>query len=101
MKTVFSDISTVAHLWANKAQGEARNSGNFFFSGDTIYSYGYHFPIAKHMAGSQGENGVLFTERTYSNTTATHIQVVRQAANHLNIIYCFNPDASNEANYNF
>lgn len=81
------DKETVAHLWANKVQSEARNSsGNFYFRGDTIYSYGGHFPIAKHIEG-----GILMTYRTYSNTTAKHIGCVRMASSHLTKIYCYNP----------
>lgn len=100
MKTVFTDISQVAHLWANKSQNEAKNSGhNFYFEGDTIYSYGRHFPIAKHVVNSNGENAILFTERTYSNTTAKHLHIVRQAASHRNLIYCFNPESTHEQNF--
>lgn len=100
MKTVFTDISQVAHLWANKQQSEAKNSGhNFYFFNDTIYSYGSHFPIAKHITNEAGENATLFTERTYSNTTAKHISIVRQAARHLNVIYCFNPESTHEQNF--
>lgn len=79
------DKHSVAHLWANQLQDEARVScGNFYFNGKTIYSYGSHFPIAKH------ENGiVLFTKRTYSNTTAKHISIVRGACSHLEKIYCY------------
>lgn len=102
MKTVFSDVSTIAHLWANQLQSEAKNSGrNFFFNGRTIYSYGSHFPIAKHIENQAGERGVLFTERTYSNTTAKHIGVVSRAVNHKNVIYCYSPNASHEQNFNF
>lgn len=88
MKTVFSDISTIAHMWANKTQSKAGNGRNFFYEGDIIYSYGYHFPIAKHVEFN-GEKAVLFTLQTYSNTTAKHIHVVRQACRHLNVIYCY------------
>ena len=43
----------VAHLWANKSQDSARESGGrFYFVGDTIYSYGSHFPIARHVENS-------------------------------------------------
>lgn len=100
MKTVFTDISQVAHLWANHLQDEAKNSGhNFYFSGNTIYSYGNHFPIAKHVINDAGKKATLFTERSYSNTTAKHISVVRQAARHLNVIYCYNPDNTHEQNF--
>lgn len=100
MKHVFTDISHIAHLWANQLQDEARNSGNFYFNGKTIYSYGSHFPIAKHVVNDKGEAGVLFTERTYSVTTSSHINVVRQAANHKNIIYCYNPESTANENFN-
>jgi hypothetical protein len=99
MKKVFTDISQVAHLWANQLQEEARNSGNFYFNGSTIYSYGGHFPIAKHIE-KDGEKAVLFTTRGYSNTTSKHIAVVRQAANHLNVIKCYNPNTTHEENFN-
>jgi hypothetical protein len=87
MKTVFTDISKVAHLWANQLQDNARNTGNFFFEGKEIYSYGRHFMIAKHIENDKWERAVLFTERTYSVSTAKHIAVVRQAASHKDIIY--------------
>jgi hypothetical protein len=99
MKKVFTDISQVAHLWANQLQDEARNSGNFYFNGKTIYSYGGHFPIAKHIEVN-GQKAVLFTTRGYSNTTARHISVTRQAANHLNVIKCNNPNATHGENFN-
>lgn len=103
MKTVFTDISQVAHLWANQLQDDAKNSGhNFYFSGNTIYSYGSHFPIAKHIVNASGEKATLFTERSYSNTTAKHISVVRQAARHLNVIYCaivITQDNTHEQNF--
>jgi hypothetical protein len=67
----------VAHLWAHQTQPSARNSGrgNFYFEGATIYSYGRHFPIARHADA----NTILFTTRGYSNTTARHIGDVRRA----------------------
>jgi hypothetical protein len=86
-RVVNSDM--VAHLWAHQTQEEARNSSNsFFFSEDTIYSYGRHFPIARHANGV-----VLFTTRTYSVTTSRHISAVRSAARHLTVIDCANPRA--------
>lgn len=81
--------SEVAHLFANQTQNEARNGSNFYFEGDTIYSYGRHFPIAVH---SSTPNIVYFTTRGYSNTTSKHIYLVRYACNHKTLIYCMNPD---------
>jgi len=69
----------VAHLWANQSQPSATNPGRtFYFDGDTIYSYGGHFPIARHVK-HKGKSAILFTTRKYSNTTAKHISMVRQA----------------------
>ena len=69
----------VAHLWANQSQQCARsNNGNFYFEDDTIYSYGSHFPIAKHV-----DNVVLFTTDTYSPTTGQHCSIVSSACSHL------------------
>jgi hypothetical protein len=81
------EADTVAHYWANKVQSEGRNSNSsFFYEQDTIYSYGKHFAIATHY-----NDVVLFTTRTYSNTTAKHIAKARAACSHKNIIYVSNP----------
>lgn len=78
MKHVYP-TNEIAHLWAHKTQTSARNGqGNFYFDGDTIYSYGSHFPIARHVAAAAG-NAVLFTTRTRSVTTSRHVSDVRRA----------------------
>lgn len=82
MKTVFN-TSELPHVWALQQQSEGK-AGSFYFRNATIYSYGSHFPIAT-IAG----NDVLFTKRTYSNTTAKHISKSRQAISHKNIIWCY------------
>jgi hypothetical protein len=80
-------VDMVAHLWAHKSQDYARNPGhNFYFSGDTIYSYGSHFPIARHVARN-GHSAVLFTTRSYSTTTAGHKCVVDSACRHLTVFH--------------
>ena len=99
MKKVLN-ADNVAHTWANQQQNEARTPNNsFYFYNDTIYSYGSHFPIAKHIINSKGETAILFTTRGYSNTTSKHIAVVRRSIpNRDSIIYCNNPE--NSANEN-
>lgn len=67
----------IAHLWANKSR-ESASGSHFFFRGDTIFSYGDHFPIARHYKGV-----VLFTDKKYSISTTRHCSYVRQACNHL------------------
>ncbi|MBZ5721189.1 MAG: hypothetical protein LAO03_12490 [Acidobacteriia bacterium] len=73
----------VPHLWAHKTQSEATNPRrNLYFTGDTIFSYGEHFPIARHVTGGTKRKplaGVLFTSRSYSSTTAKHKGKVRQS----------------------
>lgn len=71
------------HQWANKIGTEKRN-GNLFFERDTIYSYGHHFPMARHI----DDNTVVMTTRTYSPTTSGHMSAVRSAISHKNIIWC-------------
>ena len=81
-KTVY-DTSEIAHLWMHKAQGNATNKQhNFYFEGDTIYSYGSHFPIARHVESAAGVPAVFFTTGSYSPTTSQHVSQVRQAIPH-------------------
>lgn len=69
----------VAHVWAHKLLDHARNKrGNFYFQGDTIYSYGSHFPIARHVE-HKGKKCILFTTRTYSSTTLGHMYETERA----------------------
>lgn len=88
----------VAHLFANQTQSEARTqTNNFYFYDKNIYSYGSHFCIAKFVDA----NTLLFTERSYSNTTAKHINHVRHATSHINKIYCSNPIGTHEENFKY
>src|ERR1700693_3173516 len=78
-KHVF-DTGEIPHLWAHRTQEEARNrQGNLYFTGDTIYSYSSHFPIACHVVSDGGERAVLFTTASYSVTTSSHCSAVRSA----------------------
>jgi hypothetical protein len=94
--------SDLCHKWANMEQSSGRTStGSLFFKGSTIYSYGDHFAIAKHIVNEQGQRAVLFTERSYSNTTAKHIRSVFMSCKNDNIIYCANPIGSHETNFKY
>lgn len=69
----------VAHVWAHQLQDSARNkTGNLYFNCSTIYSYGSHFPIAKHVE-YKGKKCILFTTRDYSSTTRGHKYEVQRA----------------------
>ena len=68
------------HLWAHQSQDEARNStSSLYFEGPTIYSYGSHFPIARHVTNERGERAVLFTTAHHSVTTSGHCSAVASA----------------------
>lgn len=84
MKKVFSSNSDVAHIFAQRTQDEGR-AGNIFFEGDTIYSYGYHFPIARFIDGQK----VLFTLDSYSTSTSKHIGIVSSALTQYEKIYTY------------
>ena len=78
--------SELYHLWAHgvPADRSIRNaSGNVRVEGDTIYSYGSHFPMAQRVTLTPDRTGpltvYLFTTRTYSVTTAGHLHATRSA----------------------
>lgn len=91
MKKVFP-MREIPHLWAHRTQEDAKG-GNMFFENDTIFSYGTHFPIARHVFNKSGGHCVLFTTRTYSTTTSSHISMVRQAIpEDVPVFYARKPD---------
>ena len=85
--------SEIAHIWANQLEYKGQQ-GNLYYSGSIIYSYGYHFAIAKHI----DYKTVLMTNRGYSNSTAKHINLVRSAISHKDVIYCNDPTKSHDHN---
>ncbi len=69
----------VAHRWSGNEFPSGRAS-RIYFRGGTIYSYGAHFPIARHVKlRKTGEHAILFTSRGYSSSTSKHKQLVRRA----------------------
>lgn len=96
MKRVLT-ASEVAHTWAHQLQSDARTAqNNFYFNGDTIYSYGSHFPIAKILPDGK----VLMTLRTYSNTTTKQVGLVRSAVSHMEKLYCYDINSNyTQGNY--
>ncbi len=61
--------NAVAEKFASGAtEGDAHN---MYIRGDTIYSYGSHFPIAKRIPG-----GYIFNSNTYSVSTGKHKSTV-------------------------
>lgn len=63
----------VAHVWAQQSQprGQSHN-GNLYFEGDTLYSYGGHYPLARFVENDAGQRAVLINSNPYSVTTSAH-----------------------------
>jgi glutamate synthase domain-containing protein 2 len=76
MKTVFSNRE-LTHVYAQQYQHYGRSS-NMFFEGAKIYSYGYHYLIAKFIDNET----ILINDTGYSNTTSKHISLVTSATSH-------------------
>jgi glutamate synthase domain-containing protein 2 len=76
MKTVFSNRE-LTHVYAQQTQEYGR-SGSMFFEGAKIYSYGYHYLIAKFIDNET----ILINDTGYSNTTSKHISLVTIATSH-------------------
>lgn len=101
MRHVFSSAWDVAHLWAHQLQDDARCSTTaMYFDGDTIYSYGSHFPIAKVIKNQRGEQAYLINSDTYSPSTSKHQNVVAGAipsdSNQFSVSGCIAPEMIDE-----
>lgn len=73
-----------AQRWINRALGESAvdlgntQSATVFYYGDSIYSYGTHFEMARVMRDKRGEpTFILVNGDTYSITTSGHQSMVR------------------------
>jgi len=87
----------IAHEWACDSEGKGIGAAaNILYANGVIYSYGSHFVIAKHVKNGKGERAILFTERSYSQTTAKHISAVESAVSHLNLIFVPDPALCHE-----
>jgi hypothetical protein len=56
-----------------------------FFEGATIFSYGYHFHIARFVNRKRKGQCVLFTTQSYSSSTGGHKNIARSALRGLNV----------------
>lgn len=83
MRTVFSNNSEVAHVWAQRTHlnGQSQN-GNLFFEGGRIYSYGYHYLLGEFISNKNDEVAVIINTDYYSSTTAKHSSLAWGATTH-------------------
>lgn len=80
----YKNTAEAVHAWAGRHSDDGRNpNSSVYFVGLTIYSYGSHFPMARHISF----NDVLLTYDRYSNTTNKHQHQVWRAVSHKNTIY--------------
>lgn len=71
VRTVFP-VNELAHVWANgNADYGTVSNRSFYFEGDTIYSYGRHYPIATKY-NVRGQNVILMNNQTASSFTSKH-----------------------------
>lgn len=89
-KHSYAKFEDLAHLLAHK-DGKVAYCRNGRLKDNVIYSYGYHFPIARMYTDKRGLKTVFFTTDTYGSTTAQHISSTRWACNHMNILYMLHP----------
>lgn len=77
MKTVYAN-QELFHVYAsgNVPHGRSHN-GNVYFNGNTIYSYGEHFPLATRYKGIY-----LTNAESYSITTSKHQSQLARALSH-------------------
>jgi hypothetical protein len=78
MKKVFSSHASLSHAWANQTQ-EIGKASAMFFEGPVIYSYGYHYEIARFIDAPNGEKVCFINSNGYSNSTAKHTNHVSRA----------------------
>lgn len=78
MKKVFSSHASLSHAWANQTH-EIGKASAMFFDGPVIYSYGYHYEIARYIDAPNGEKVCFINSNGYSNSTAKHTNHVSRA----------------------
>lgn len=72
----------VAHAWAHQT-GRAKTGHNVFYEGDTIYSYGRHYALARRVTAPDGTEVILVNGTNYSQSTNQQLGLVRGAISHL------------------
>jgi hypothetical protein len=93
MKKVFRNADEVIHAFAQQPynkEAEGR-SGNIYFDGFSLYSYGRHYELARYL----DIETVLINDTGYSVTTAKHISKARHALSQYRRFYVTlcNPEA--------
>lgn len=72
MKTIYQSNPELIKVF-NKQSQHYGKANSLFFEGNTLYSYGYHYPLALFIE----PDTILLNDTGYSNTTARHISHAR------------------------
>mgnify|MGYP006903036440 CR=1 FL=1 len=92
--------SMVAHLWANEKQ-ESANGSNFYFEGESIYSYGRRFEVGRIVRNKRGEKAYLINDIYRSSSTSKHQCCVRNAIPTGSRVFSVGYNMSNTGNMAF
>lgn len=101
-----TDAKNVCHLFAHQMQNELAqwqiekngcgfktSNGSLFSVKNELYSYGYHFCMAKiYHIQSRELPTVFVSNRTYSVTTSKHQRYLDQAINYMDVVYVAYPN---------
>ena len=68
MKKVFSSHASLSHAWANQTH-EIGKASAMFFEGPVIYSWGYHYEIARFIEDKLVERHAIYTQAHYRLTS--------------------------------
>jgi hypothetical protein len=95
MKTVFSNASDCIHAYAQRPNDPTTHgrSGNVYFEGGSLYSFGSHYELAKWIDNET----VLIDDRGYSKTTAKHIGKAQHALSQYRQFYTLETDPQHVA----
>lgn len=85
-------VGEVPHHWARNTIPHGKG-GRMLFHDAIIYSYGHHFPIARHVKNRRGDVFVLFTSEHYSSETSKHKNAVRHSIGQVPVYYVPNVKA--------
>lgn len=92
--------SMVAHLRANE-MGESAHGSNFYFEGESIYSYGRHFGVGRIVWNKRGEKAYLINDIYCSSSTNKHQHCVRNAIPTGSKVFSVGYNMSNTGNMAF
>lgn len=91
-----SSHDQIAHRWAHRVPNyDAKRLQGYamFAQGDTLYSWGHHFPIARHVlttpAKGAARHVVLFNADDYSSSTGKHKSIAWRALDYGRLRPCY------------